>query len=117
MSKRTEKVSELMKRQLSEIIFREIDFPRNVLVTLTRVKVSDDLSSANIYMGTLPEKESQKILKILNFKIYSIQKEIDKRLRMRPIPKIRFLEEKETKKAAIIEQVLEKIQKENKGDD
>lgn len=114
MSKRILKLNELLKRELGQIFLKEIDFPKGVLVTITEVSTSANLSEARIKISVMPKKETNRIMMILNEQIYNLQQMINRRLRMRPIPKIRFQEEKRTGQAARIEELLEKLRKEKK---
>lgn len=109
MTKRIERVNQLIKKELSRIILREIDFPDNVLVTLTRVDTSPNLIETKVFLSMMPENRAADILKILNKTIYGIQQALNKRLKMRPIPKIIFYQEKETPKAGRVEEILERI--------
>jgi len=109
MSKRIERVNQLIKKELSQIILREVDFPDNVLVTLTRADTSPNLIETKIFLSVMPENRASDILKILNKTIYGLQQALNKRLKMRPIPKIMFYQERETPKAGRVEEILEKI--------
>lgn len=109
MSKRISRVNELIKEELSKIIQKEIDVSRETLITLTRVETSSDLEQANVYISVLPEKQEKIILQILDKNVYELQQKLNKRLRMRPIPRIQFKEEKETVEAGKIEEILEKL--------
>ncbi len=64
---------------------------------------------AKIYISALPEKEEEKAIQILNINIYELQQKINKRLKMRPIPRICFIKEKETVEAGKIEEILIKL--------
>lgn len=109
MSKRIQRVNQLIKRELSQILLREVDFPKDTLVTVTRIETSVDLNQVRVFFSVMPENQTPDVLKILNRKIYTIQQILNKRLKMRPIPRIKFIEEKETKEAGRIEELLEKI--------
>ncbi|MCK4473759.1 30S ribosome-binding factor RbfA [Candidatus Parcubacteria bacterium] len=111
MSERIRKVNELIKRELSQIILREIDFSKGVLVTITRVEASPNLIQAKVYISALPEDQLTNVFHILKQRVYNIQQLLNKRLKMRPMPKIEIMEEKETKQAGRIEEILEKIKK------
>ncbi|MCD6549950.1 30S ribosome-binding factor RbfA [bacterium] len=104
-------VNELIKRELGKIIFRDISLPKEALATITRINTSSNLIQAKVYISILPQEKSKEVLSILNKKIFDIQQELNSRLRMRPVPKIIFIEEKETKKAQEIEKLLEEIKK------
>lgn len=114
MPKRIQKVNQLIKKELGIIILREVDFPADVLVTVTRVDTSPNLIDSKVYISTMPEDRSEEILKILDRMIYELQQKINKRLKMRPIPKIRFVEEKETVEAGRIEAILNSLEKKEK---
>ncbi len=109
MSNRIERVNELIKRELSRIILREVDFSRDVLITITRVETSFDLNQSKVYISVIPQCQISKVLRILKRMIYNFQQKLNKRLKMKLTPKIKFIEEKETSKAARIEELLEKI--------
>ncbi len=112
MSQRIQRVNQLIKKELSQILLKEFDFPKDILVTLTRVKTSTDLNEVKVHISVIPEKEIKKIIKLLNRNLRQIQQKIGKRLEMRIIPKIRFVEETKTREAARIDELLEKIKKE-----
>ena len=107
MSHRIQKLNQLLKRELGQLLLKEFDFSKDVLITVTRVETSTDLSQARVYISTVPD--FPKITKILDNKIYFLQHRLNKRLRMKIVPKIRFLEEKKAGEAAKIEEILEKI--------
>ena len=109
MSKRIQQVNALIKRELSQILLKEIEFPLNVLVTITRVETSSNLMESNILVSALPEEKLKRSLEILNKNIYILQKKLNQRLKMRPIPRINFLEEKKTREAGKVEEILEKL--------
>ncbi|MDO8436409.1 MAG: 30S ribosome-binding factor RbfA [bacterium] len=109
MKERILQINQLIKRELSQIILREIEFPLDVLATITRVETTRKIDEAKVYVSCLPESKAKLILNILNRCIYRLQQLLNKRLRMRPIPRIVFIEEKETIKAGRIEEILEKI--------
>lgn len=109
MPKRIPRVNQLIKKELSQIILREIEFPQNVLVTITRVETSGNLFESKVYVSSMPNAKSKEVLGILNRNIYELQQMMNQRLKMRPIPKILFREETETAGAGKIEEILTKI--------
>lgn len=103
----------MIKKELSQIILREIDFPEGVLVTLTRVETAPNLIEVKIYISVMPESRIKPVLKILNQQIYFLQQKLNDRLKMRPIPKIQFIEERATREAGRVEELLEEIHAKN----
>ncbi len=114
MSKRIEQVNELIRRELGKIVLREIDFPQGIMVTLTRIETSVDLEQSKIYVSAFPEEKAKTVLVILNQNIYDIQQRLNKRLKMKIIPKISFVIEKETVEAGRIEELLEQLKSKKK---
>ncbi|HDJ30483.1 30S ribosome-binding factor RbfA [bacterium] len=104
-------VNELIKRELGKIISQNIDLSKEVVATITRINTSNNLIQAKVYVSVIPQEKSKEVLSILNKKVFDIQQKLNRRLRMRPVPKIIFVEEKETKKAQEIEKLLEEIKK------
>jgi len=111
MSNRLQKVNQLIKREISQILLKEIEFPVEILVTVTRVESSSNLIETKVYISVMPVEKNSKVFSILNQQIYNIQQILNKRLKMRPIPKIKFLEEKETAQANKIEKILNELKK------
>lgn len=113
-SKRLNRLDSLIKREISQILLKEFDFSLDILVTITRVEVSPNLIDCSIWVSVFPEEKREKVLGFLNNKVYLIQQELNGRLRTRPIPKIRFLEETMTSEAGAVEEILGKLKKSQK---
>lgn len=111
MTERVLQVNQLIKKELGQIILKEVDFPENILVTLTRVETAPNLIQAKAYISVMPQEKARDVLEILKKLIYNLQQKLNKRLRMRPIPRIQFIEEKTTREAGRIEELIEKIKK------
>ena len=128
MSKRIQRLNQLIKKEVAQLILREIDWeeggwrPKDVLVTVTRAEVTPDLKESKVYVSVMftphrtcsgagPEKNKEQILDFLNKRVFLLQKKIDKRLKMRPVPKISFVQEKSTAEAGRIEEILERLKK------
>lgn len=109
MSKRVPQINQLLKREISQILLKDIEFPCDVLVTITRVETSSNLTESKIWVSVFPKERAAEVFEKLNRKIYSLQQKINKRLKMRPVPKIRFLEEKKTAEAGAVEEILNKL--------
>ena len=107
--KRIEQVNQLIKKELSQIMIREVEFPVGAMVTVTRVDTSSNLIQSTVYISVMPDSEMKETMRRLNGIIYYLQQLLNKRLKMRPIPKIIFKEEKETVRAEEVEEILEDI--------
>ncbi len=109
MSKRTDQVSELIKRELSNIIVKEFDCPNGVLITITEVDVSIDFENAKVLISIYPENLSQKVMKDLDNQINEFQSMLFKRLKMRIVPRLFFRLDDRLKIADEVEKIIEKI--------
>ena len=114
MSERILKINQLIKQELSQILLRRNDFSRQVLVTIVGVETSKDLVQSKIYVSIIPKEQSSNIIRALKKQIYDIQQEINKRLKLRIIPKIRFIEEKRITPTNRVEEILQEIKKADK---
>jgi len=97
-----------MQHELGKILLKDFAFSPEVLVTLTRVETTLNLIEAKAYVSVFPEQKLEGIINALNKSVYDIQYKINRTLKMRPIPRIRFVKETEILKAAKIEELLYK---------
>jgi len=109
MAKRIEKVNSLLEHEISKIIFRDFAFSPEILITLTRVETTGNLIDAKAYISVFPEAKAEGIIKALQKSVYDIQYKINRTLRMRPIPKIKFVKETVISRAGRIEELLAKV--------
>lgn len=111
---RIDKVNSLLLRELSSIIQREVFFPSGIMVTVTRIEATANLIEAKVYVSVFPESNFEKALAILNKEIFGIQQQINRKLNMRPIPKIKFVKDEVISKAGRVEEILAQLKKEEK---
>ncbi len=110
MSKRIERVNKLFKEEINKILLKEMDFG-NVLVTVIDVETSPDLRYCNIKISVLPDNKEKWALHLLENNIYEIQKTLNKKLNMRPVPRIKFEIDQGIKKLHKIDEILGKVEK------
>jgi len=90
-SKRSNRVAELLKREISKILVEDIKDPGISIVTITNVKISDDLKSAKIYFTVLGDKSlREKTQQGLNRATAFIRSEIGKRVNLKYNPELKF---------------------------
>ncbi|MBI2843835.1 MAG: 30S ribosome-binding factor RbfA [Armatimonadetes bacterium] len=112
MSTRQEKVEELLKVEISEIIQREMKDPRLGFVTITEVKVSPDLRHARVFVSVMGDEEQKKVsVSALNRAAGFVRGELGKRLSMRVTPELDFRIDTSIEHGAKIFELLEKIKK------
>lgn len=89
MTRRIEKVNRLLQKEISQILSSQVDFEGS-LVTITNVHTTGNLLNSEVLITVIPEENEKKVLKILKRNIFNIQKVMNKKLNMRPVPKIHF---------------------------
>ena len=93
--KRADRVAELIMAEMADIIFRQVKDPRVDGVTITAVKVSDDLRNAKIYFVEMGKDECSEDVKAgLQKATGFVRRELGKRLQLRFVPEIMFVHDK-----------------------
>jgi ribosome-binding factor A len=115
--KRADRVSELIMAEMSDILFKVVKDPRLHAVTITAVKVSDDLRNAKIYFVEMGKDElSEEIEAGLSKAKGFVRRELGHRLQLRFVPEILFVHDKSFGYGNRIEQLLADIAREEKHD-
>ena len=87
---RIEKIESLIHQVLGEMIQREFTPPEGALVSLTRIAVSGNLQEAKVYISVIPDRLGNEVVGNLQKNAWRFQEELNKKLKMRPVPKIIF---------------------------
>ncbi len=108
---RSERVADLLKKEVAAMLFREIKDPRvQGIVTVISVKVTRDLRHAEFFVTVLGgHLEEKAALKGLHKASGFIRRSLGKRLRMRRIPELHFKLDETVKAQERIEGLLKKI--------
>ena len=109
MSYKLEKVNELIKQELGKIIFAQEEFGPGVMVTLMAVKTSPDLRDAAVTFSVLPTQKGKPVLKKLSADASNLRRLLTKKLRMHPVPIIRFVLDETETESQKIDMLIEKI--------
>ncbi len=89
-SRKIEKINAILTQEVSQLLMTEVDLPPDSIVTVMGVDTSPDLHYANILISIMPSAKNGSILSLIKKKTFKIQKAINHRLRMRPVPKLVF---------------------------
>ena len=106
---RASRINSLLKKEVSYILQREAEIDKNILITISEIQTSPNLIEARVYVSIIPEEKEKESFKALEKNIFHIQKAINKRLKIRPVPKIKFVLDHSIKEAGDIEEILNKI--------
>jgi len=93
MSRRSERTSKLIQREISELLEREVNDPRlSKLISVTEVTLSPDLKYAKIFVSTLGDQMNNKeeILAGFNNASGFLRRELASHLKLRYAPQLSF---------------------------
>ena len=89
---RQAKISRLLQKELSEIFRLQTSKTPGVLVSVSAVRVSPDLSIARAYLSVFPSEKSQEVIENINRQTKTIRYELAQKLRyqLRKTPELSF---------------------------
>ena len=107
---RQNKISRLIQKELSEIFLLQSKSMNGVLVSVSAVRISPDMSIARVYLSVFPSERSQEIVKNINDNMKSIRYELGTRVRhqLRIIPELKFFVDDSLDYAERIDELLKK---------
>ena len=111
MSTRTERVQELLRAEISDILRREIKDPRLGFVTITDVEVTKDLRHARVFVSVMgDEKAKEESMMVLQKSAGYIRGEFGRRVHMKVIPEISFKTDTAVAHGARIFELLRQVE-------
>lgn len=117
MTQRTERIGDLLRAELSELILREMRDPRVELTTISRVEVSADLGQAEVHVSVLgPEERRLEAVKALEGAQGFLRRELARRVSLRATPLLRFHLDRGAEHSQRISELLDKIRPEGPDD-
>lgn len=89
---RQNKIARLLQKELSDIFQKQTQAMHGVLVSVSAVRISPDMSIARAYLSIFPSERAEEIIKNINKNTKSIRFEIGTRVRhqLRIIPEFKF---------------------------
>ena len=115
-SQRQLRVGELVKQNLGQLFLRneaKIPLINTKLITVTEVRMTPDLKTARVYVIPLGGIDTKETVKILTEYAHLVRKALSKRLDIKFLPKLTFVEDNSFEYAEKIERII----KENKDND
>jgi len=107
---RTVRLAEQIRQDLTELLAREVRDPGIGFITLTRVRVTDDLQQARVFYTTLGEgADAQKTARALDRATPFLKRALAQRLRLRRVPEVTFAVDVSIGHQARVEELLEQI--------
>jgi len=110
---RQQRVEELIRAQVSEILRKEVDDPRIGFVSITGVDISPDLENAAINVSILGDEKKKRDAMIgLQSATRFIRGELGQRLALRLVPQITFVRDDSLERGSRVLQIMNKLEHE-----
>jgi ribosome-binding factor A len=115
MSRRTERVGSFIRQELAMMILRELNDPRLTgMPSITRVKVSEDLSVAEVYVTIMGTDGQQRAgLNALRHAAGLMRTRLTKVMAVRQVPYLKFHFDEDLKKELAVLEALRKVEQES----
>ncbi|MBI5167358.1 MAG: 30S ribosome-binding factor RbfA [candidate division NC10 bacterium] len=111
--KRAQRVSHLIREELGGMLLREVKDPRLHSITITDVRVSDDLRHVRVYFSVHADaSEKQRALKGLQSASGFLRGELGRRLRLRYAPELSFFVDESLDHSLHIAELLRQLKAE-----
>ena len=89
---RQNKIARLLQKELSDMFQRQTQGTHGMLVSVSAVRISPDLSVARVYLSVFPSEKAEETVKNINGNMRTVRYELGKRVRfqLRIIPELKF---------------------------
>jgi ribosome-binding factor A len=114
LSHRVERIQEQVREEVSQMLATEVRDPGVGLVTVTRTKVTGDLSLARVYWTIIGDAaERKKTAKALERATPFVRRLLSERLTLRRSPEVKFIYDQSVAAQDRIEQIIQEIHAED----
>lgn len=113
MSRRTERINDQLREEISDLVLRELKDPRiSGLVSITEVDVAPDLSHAKVFVSVLgSDEERASTMRALAAGAQFVRRALRRRLTIRRVPELEFLADDSLAHGARILSLLDETHK------
>ena len=113
--RRPERVADILREEISQIVGYELEDPRLTMVTVTDVRMSENLREANVFVTVVGNEEEHKLaLAALRRAAPYVRKQLGLSLNLPRTPEIHFLRDSVEEKADRVDRLLREIEQERK---
>ena len=115
MSRRTDRLNVVFKRELSRLLEREVNDPRLIrLISVTRVETSTDLRHAKIFVSILGNDSSKtEVIEGFTTAANFLRRKLASCIRLRTIPELSFYYDDSIEQGAKVLKVLDQVSSES----
>ncbi len=111
--RRTERVADVLRDEISQIVGYELEDPRLTAVTVTDVRLSSDKKTARVYVTVRgDEQEHKEALSALKHAAPYVRKQLGLSLNLPRTPEIHFVRDRIEEEGERVDQLLDEIERE-----
>lgn len=110
-SGRPQKLGDLIQRELSELLARELRDPRVGMLTITSVDVSPDLSHAKVFFTLLQKEKLEDTLQGLKRSGGFLRSQLARRMRLYTTPELRFVYDESVERGDHLSRLIDSTKK------
>ncbi len=116
--RRPEKVAELVREEIVEIVGYELEDPRVAGVTVTDVRMSENMREARVFvtLGATTEAEARAALKALEHAAPYVRRQLALKLNLRRTPFVHFIRDTVEERATRVDALLTELEREHAPD-
>ena len=106
---RPQKIADLMQRELSGLLQREVRDPRVGMVTITSVDVSPDLSHAKVFFTILQKEKIVETTRGLQRAASFLRSQLSRRMSMYTTPELRFVYDESVERGDRLSRLIDSV--------
>src|SRR6267378_4753147 len=108
---RPERIADTLREEITQIVGYELEDPRLSMVTVTDVRVADDLRDASVFVTVAGDEHEHELAFIaLRRAAPYVRKQLGFSLNLRHTPALHFVRDTVEEKAARVSSLIEKIE-------
>ncbi len=114
---RQAKISRLLQKELSEIFRQQTAKTHGVIISVSTVRVSPDLSTARVYLSVFPSDKGKELLESINKSAKTVRYDLAQKVRyqLRKTPELSFFLDDSLDYLENIDNLLSKDKEEHPG--
>jgi len=110
--RRSERVADILRDEISQIVGYELEDPRITMVTVTDVRLSENLKAARVYVTVAGNEEEHKLaLAALRKAAPYVRKQVGLSLNLPRTPEIHFVRDRVEEEGERVDKLIEKIER------
>jgi ribosome-binding factor A len=109
--RRPERVADIIREEISQIVGYELEDPRLTMVTVTDVRLSENRRDAHVFVTVAGNEEEYRLaLKALHHAAPYVRKQLSLSLNLPRTPEIHFIRDTVEEKGARVDKLLQEIE-------